>query len=256
MVSSSEMNGKILFQDETHRVIWLGTDEEENNGVVQTNQYLIIHKGKATLLDPGGVHLFARVTSTVSRYISLDSIESIIFSHQDPDVSSGIALWMGVTRAKIYISDLWIRFIPHFGIVDYVRIAGIETTGTKLPTEAALQFVPAHFLHSTGNFTVYDPVSKILFSADIGAAVFGKGAQYLFVEDFPAHCKIMEGFHRRYMASNKVLRKWVDLVSRLEIKMIAPQHGAIFTDATVPRFLLWLRDLQCGIDQLESLYGG
>jgi flavorubredoxin len=41
-------------------------------GVVQANQYLIVHKGKATLLDPGGVHLFARVVSAVSRFTSLD----------------------------------------------------------------------------------------------------------------------------------------------------------------------------------------
>ena len=255
MVSANDMNGRVLYRDDKHVLIWLGTDEEENEGVVQTNQYLIIHGGKGTLLDPGGVHLFARVTSAVSRYIDLDKIESIVFSHQDPDVSSGIGLWMGVTKARIYISSLWIRFLPHFGIVDNARIVGIEGIGKTLPTETALQFVPAHFLHSTGNYNFFDPYSKTLFTADIGAAVFGKGSQYLFVEDFDSHVKLMDGFHRRYMASNKVLKKWTDLVSRLDVKMIAPQHGAIFPEAMVPKFLAWLRDLECGIDRLDSIYG-
>jgi flavorubredoxin len=37
-----------------------------------------------------------------------------------------------------------------------------------------LKIIPAHFLHSTGNFTLYDPISKILFSGDIGVSVFPK----------------------------------------------------------------------------------
>jgi len=255
MVSANDLNGKVLYRDDKHQLIWLGTDEEENDGVVQTNQYLIIRNGKATILDPGGVHLFARVTSAISRYIDLDRIESIVFSHQDPDVSSGIGLWMGVTKAKIYISNLWIRFLPHFGIVDNSRILGIENVGKTLPTDTALQFVPSHFLHTTGCFSFYDPFSKALMSGDIGAAVFGKGSQYIFVEDFEAHVKLMDGFHRRYKASNKVLKKWTDLVSRLDVKMIAPQHGAIIPEAMVPKFLSWLGGLECGVDRIDSIYG-
>ena len=254
MVSREEINGKVLFQTEEHQLVWLGTDEQENEGVVQANQYLIVHKGKATLLDPGGVHLFARVVSAVSRFTSLESIDQILFSHQDPDVSSGIALWMGVTKARIYTSNLWLRFLPHFGIVDYSRIVGIEGLGGKLPGDMNLQFVPAHFLHSTGNYSFYDAESKTLFSGDIGAAVFPRGGQYVLVEDFDTHVKYMYDFHRRYMASNKVLRKWLQSVSPLPIDRIAPQHGAIFPQEQVRKFLEWLQNLECGIDLLDSLY--
>ena len=34
-----------------------------------------------------------------------------------------------------------------------------------------LRFVPAHYLHSSGNFNVYDPQARVLFSGDIGAAL-------------------------------------------------------------------------------------
>ncbi len=254
MVSKDELNGKILFENDIHKLIWLGTDEQENEGVVQTNQYLIIHKGKGILLDPGGVHLFARVVSAVSRFIPLESIDHILFSHQDPDVSSGIALWMGVTKAKIYISNLWLRFLPHFGIVDNSRIAGIEGLGGKLPTEFNLQSIPAHFLHSTGNYTFYDQESRTLFSGDIGAAVFPRGGQYVLVDDYDSHVKYMVDFHRRYMASNRVLKKWVQSVYNLPIRYIAPQHGAIFPEAQAKKFLDWLQNLECGIDLLDTIY--
>ncbi len=256
MIDSSDINGKVLFQSDKHQFIWLGADELEEQGVVQTNQYLIISNGRGTLVDPGGIHLFSRVVALVSRFIELDKIDNIFFSHQDPDVSSGIALWLGVTNAKVYISELWIRFIPHFGIVDNSRIVPIESLNGKLQLSAdsGLKIIPAHFLHSCGSFTFYDPVSCVLFTADIGAAVFPAAGQYLFVENFDEHIKLMEDFHKRYMTSNTAIKKWISKINDLEIKLIAPQHGALFRDKNTGRFLDWFSSLKCGIDILDQIY--
>lgn len=60
--------------------------------------------------------------------------------------------------------------------------------------------LPAHFLHSEGNFQFYDPISKILFSGDMGASLLGDAD--VRVEDFDAHIPTMRGFHQRYMVSN------------------------------------------------------
>lgn len=257
MIDNIDLNGKILHESEKHKFIWLGADEEEEQGVVQTNQYLIINNGRGTLVDPGGIHLFSRVVALVSRYIDLENIDNIFFSHQDPDVSSGIALWLGVTKAKVYISELWIRFIPHFGIIDNNRIVSIESLGGELQLNSGtnLLMIPSHYLHSSGSFTFFDPVSKTLFTSDIGAAVFPVKEQYLFVENFDEHVKIMEPFHKRYMSSNKVIRKWISKLDGLDIKMIAPQHGAVFKDDNCQKFLNWFSSLSCGIDLLDEIYG-
>lgn len=256
MIPLEDVNGRILYQDQDHSFIWLGADPESSTGVVQTNQYLIIEKGRGVLLDPGGIHLFARVVAVASRFISLDRIDSIFFSHQDPDVSSGIALWLGVTSAKIYVSSLWLRFLPHFGIVDQSRVLGIEEHGAtlKLGGGAALRFLPAHFLHSTGNFSAYDERSKILFSGDIGAAVFPPGKDQLFIDDFEAVLPHIEPFHKRYMASNRATSAWARSVSALAPQMIAAQHGGVYRGAAVGRFLDWFGRLSCGIDMLDSIY--
>jgi len=67
-----------------------------------------------------------------------------------------------------------LRFAPHFGVdvEDLRRIVPVDDRGTRIniPT-GCLELIPAHFLHSVGNFSVYDPQSKILFSGDIGASV-------------------------------------------------------------------------------------
>ena len=251
------IKGKVLYDDGEHKFIWLGWEEEEEEGIVQVNQYLIVNNGIGILLDPGGVYAFSRVVANVARYIDLDRVKYIFFSHQDPDVSSGVALWLSVTPATVYISKLWIRFLPHFGVVDHSRIHPVEDRGDRidLPTGDFIDIIPAHYLHSVGNFSAYDSRSKILFSGDIGAAVFPKGNRYLIVRDFDDHLKLMEGFHRRYMKSPEACKKWVEKVSKYEISMIAPQHGAIFSGDDVKRFLEWIKNLRCGIDILEEIYG-
>ena len=257
MIEEQDTAGRILYEDADHKFIWLGTESKYRKGVIQTMQYLIIDKGRGTLLDPGGVHLFPRVVAAVSRYISVDKIDTIFFSHQDPDVSSGIALWLGVTNAKVYISGLWTRFLPHFGIVDSTRITPIEDRGGsfKLASGAEVKFVPAHFMHSPGQFALFDVRSRILFTGDIGAAVFNDGDATVFVDDFNRHIPLIEAFHTRYMASNAVTRKWCSIVSRLNPDMIAPQHGAIYRGASVKAFLDWLSNLRCGTDLADQLFG-
>ena len=62
----------------------------------------------------------------------------------------------------------------------------------------------------------------------------------------------MEGFHKRYMNSNKVCRLWASMVRTLEISMIVPQHGRAFTGAAVGEFIAWIEQLECGIDLMTQ----
>lgn len=79
------------------------------------------------------------------------------------------------------------------------------------------------------------------------------GQDYFFVEDFDKHIRYMEGFHRRYMVSNKVLRFWANMVKDLDIEMIVPQHGAIFKGKDmVKRFIEWIENLEVGVDLLTQ----
>ncbi len=252
------IEGKELYNKDNHRFIWLGWDTDSSQEIIQTNQYLIINKEEGILLDPGGVHLFSKVVATTSQFIDFSNISSVFFSHQDPDVSSGIAMWLGVTNAKVYFSDKWIRFLPHFGLFDNTRLQGLQDSKSNISLNngTQLKIIPTHFLHSTGCLSLYDPNSKILFSGDIGAAVFNPGKEYLFVEDFEKHKEIMEPFHKRYMASNIACKKWIEIINQLDVEMICPQHGAIFKGyEMVNKFKSWFSNLECGIDNISQIYG-
>jgi flavorubredoxin len=176
-------------------------------------------------------------------------------SHQDPDIVAAVNGWLMTTDADAYLSQLWVRFVPHFGLDHLVedRLKPIPDEGMVLNLDGAdLLLIPAHFLHSEGNFQVYDPISKILYTGDLGASI---GAPYIRVSDFDAHLRFMEGFHRRYMVANRVMKAWAEMVRPLDIEIIAPQHGAYFQGKEmVDRFIKWCAGLQCGVDLITPMF--
>jgi flavorubredoxin len=245
----------VLFDNGTHKNVLL-EDISGGGMAVQANQHLIIDGGAGMILDPGGHKVYSRVLSAATGQLGRARLETIFLSHQDPDIVAAVNGWLMTTDATAYVSELWTRFVPHFGLDRLVesRLLPIPDPGMKLPLgQVQLQVVPAHFLHSAGNFHVYDPVAKILYSGDLGASL---GMDYREVSDFDAHEQYMRGFHERYMAGNRALCMWASLVRRLDVEIIAPQHGALFKGKPmVERFISWCENLRCGLDLAEKYYG-
>jgi flavorubredoxin len=183
----------------------------------------------------------------VCRTIDPRQITAIFASHQDPDVISSLSLWLELNPAlPVYTSWLWTTFIPHFG--------GEASTFKPIPDEGmeirlgslGLQAVPAHYLHSSGNFHLYDPAAKVYFSGDVGAALL-PGEAPLMVTDFDRHIVHAETFHSRWMGSNEAKLSWCERVSKLEIDLLCPQHGSIYSGADVSRFINWFSELKVGV---------
>jgi len=59
------------------------------------------------------------------------------------------------------------------------RVIGVPGAGGCLPLgQNDLWLMPAHFMHSEGNFQFWDPVSRILFIGDLGVSLLsGADAQ-------------------------------------------------------------------------------
>jgi flavorubredoxin len=246
-----------LYHLANHRCIAFNDLVRGDDGV-QANQFLILHDQYSALIDPGGALLYTPVSMAVGRYIPLKSLTWILASHQDPDVIGSADRWLMYTGAKVACSKLWGRFVPH-SVPHYVDTGGqdryqlIPDEGMDIQLgEAVLRALPAHFLHSVGNFQFYDPIAKILFSGDLGASMVDEFTP-VDARGFDAHIPAMLGFHRRYMASNRACRIWADMVDGMDIEMIVPQHGrAIAGHAAVQRFIEWIRQLECGIDLMTG----
>jgi flavorubredoxin len=240
-----------LFDDGTHRNVLL--EDMEQGFAVQANNHLVIHRGAGMLLDPGGHKIYNRVLAASFGQLKGGELKYLVLSHQDPDIVAALNGWLMTTDAEAYVSQLWTRFVAHFGLDRLLekRLHPVPDEGMWLDLDGApILLVAAHFLHSPGNLQVYDPTSKILYTGDLGASI---GAEYREVTDFDAHVKYMEGFHRRYIASNTALRMWAAMVRQLDVETIAPQHGALMRGKEkVDRFVAWCEGLACGVDLMQG----
>lgn len=241
-----------LYESDGHTV-YLFTDLVTGDGI-QSNQLFIENHHHSALFDPGGALTYQPLNFAISRISSIKELDYIFASHQDPDIISSIDKWIMYSDAKVVVSKLWERFLPHL-IPGYMsskgddRIVSIPDEGGTVPFgESVIKAIPAHFLHSVGNIHFYDPISKILFSGDVGASMVDDDHEKP-VENFAEHVKNMEGFHKRYMVSNKACRHWVKQVRAMDIDMIVSQHGRPFKGKPmINQFLSWFEELECGID--------
>jgi len=248
------MPALILHDGADHKNVLL-EDFSDGGLAVQANQHLIIDTGEGMILDPGGHKVYSKVLGATMTALGKAKLKYIFLSHQDPDIVAAVNGWLMTTDAVAYVSKLWIRFVPHFGLDRLVqdRLLPIPDEGMRLKLGAReLIMLPAHFLHSCGNFHIYDPTSKILYSGDLGASIGVDGQE---VTDFAKHIPLMAGFHQRYMQSNRALRAWTRMARTLDVDLIAPQHGCLFRGkAMVEQFYDWLDSLDCGIDVMEHMY--
>ncbi len=248
------MPTQTLFENAEHKNVLL--DDFTSGNMVQTNQHVIVHNGQAMLLDPGGHGVYSAALAELSTAVPMmNDLQYIFFSHQDPDIVAAANAWLMVTDARGFLPQPWMRFIVHFGVDElvYERITPIPDEGTVIDLAGCpLMVIPAHFMHSAANFQVYDPVSKILYTGDLGASF---GHDYVIVENFDEHIQYMEPFHKRYISTDKVLKLWSAMVRRLEINAIAPQHGAMLMGKkNVTQFIAWIESLTCGVDVMEAMY--
>jgi len=233
--------------DENYQWIVMGRDPDKPEKIIDTNQYIVKDGKKTMLLDPGGIEIFSSVLAATLSETNIECITDLFASHQDPDIISSLGLWNEIIPdINLYGPSIWEGFIRHFSSGD-VNYMAIPDGGSSMMLETVeLQFIPAHYLHASGNFHVYDATAKILMSGDVGAALEAPGAP-LFVDDFNEHKEKMRMFHRRWMPSNEAKIDWIRRVRDLDIEMMCPQHGRIFKGDDVKRFLDWFEALDVGV---------
>ncbi len=236
-----------IFREGSHRWLAFGQDPARPDNVIDTVQYAVCNGSSVMLLDPGGMEVFPTMIAALTAELPIEQVGHIFVSHQDPDVSSALPLWRQVCRrdVEVHVPWMWTGFVSHFdrqGTVTTIPDDGREISLGGL----RLRMLPAHYLHSPGNYNLYDPKARVLFSGDVGAALLPAPVESMFVEDFAEHVRYMDAFHRRWMGSPAARDAWVATVSGMEIDVLAPQHGLLFRGDDVRRFIDWFAGLEIG----------
>lgn len=232
----------ILYTDDHHQCIKF--DNQIIGGQAQAHQFLIKHNRRGMLIGCGGNRIYQSVLAELSSHLPAGALEYIFLSHQDPDISSGLNLWLPICKAQVMISSLWTRFLPAFCVQGLLedRITEIPDPGLRVELDGSpLVAVPGHFLYSPGNFHLYDPVSKILFTGNLGASLESEAENIVTEAEFNNYTPLMNVFYKRYIAGNAVGRRWAAMVRKLNVEMIVPQYGARITGKElVEKFYQWV----------------
>jgi flavorubredoxin len=229
------------------KIYWVGFHEQLSN--LHCNPYLIIEGNQAILIDAGSRPDFAIVMMKILQTgIAPEQIAALIYHHIDPDLCGSMSNMVDICKNPelIVLSDpdnntflsYYIEREKH-SLLQSIDEYGREFTfgGRKL------QFFKTPYAHSTGSFVTYDIKTKTLFSSDLFGSLSRQWELFAELEDECYLCKdydrcimqrkycplpdILE-FHRKIMTSGKALRYAMDVISDLDVEMIAPQHGSIF----------------------------
>jgi len=204
---------------------WVGHYIESD--IFQCHTYLIRNGKESVLIDPGSLITFKETLRKVKYLVDLGDIKYIVCHHQDPDVVACLPeLEKVLPEKERYIVTHWRTYflLKHYNLLTPFYL--VDQHGFKLSLgDRELQFILTPYMHYAGNIVTYDPKTKVLFSSDI----FGgwvEGEWTLFAKD-ENYIESVRSFHEIYMPCKEVVLHTVESLKKLDVEIIAPQHGSI-----------------------------
>ncbi len=231
-------------------IYWVGMHLE--NDPFQCHPYLIKNGNESILIDPGSMLEFDETIKKVKNIVDIKSIKYIVLHHQDPDLAAAVPeIEKLINREDLFIvtHSRMSVLIKHYLVTS--SYYEIDKHNNQLVTSSGfkLDFYTTPYCHSPGAFVSYEPKTKILFSGDIFGGI---EESWDFYADETYFDKAKQ-FHQEYMPSKDIFNYALDKIEKLDIKLIAPQHGSIIKKKYISNLIMDMRNLDCGL-YIEEKY--
>ena len=237
------MDEKKRFIEVAEGIYWVGNYDDEDS--LNCNPYLVVEGDEAVVIDAGSRMDFSDVILKIlSTGIDIKNINSLIYQHYDPDLCSSIPHMESIIgRDDLTIlshneNNIFIRYYGGSSKRMCIEELGMEYV---FKTGRRIKFYRTPYSHSAGSFISLDEKTGTLFTSDLFGFWGGREEIYGRIDEKCKKCRDEEGctacpkrqlkeFHRRVMSSEKALKYAMEIIEKLPVKIIAPQHGAVFTD--------------------------
>lgn len=194
------------------------------------NAYLIVDE-KITLIDTVKAPFADELIRRISDIVDPGKIDYIVSNHVEMDHSSAIPAVMKVAKNATIVTSApsGLKGLQaHYG-TDYKYMA-VKAGETLSLGKRSLTFVATPMLHWPDNMVTYCPEEKILFSND----AFGQ--HFASSKHFDVEVNLEEVYQeaKKYYANilmlyGKQAAKALETVRTLDLDMICPSHGVIWT---------------------------
>ena len=215
------------------------------------NAYLIIDE-KITLIDNVKYYLFDEMISRISQIIDPAKIDVLVQNHVEMDHSGGMPyLLEKLPNAKIYTNANAIKGLKMHYKKDW-NFQEVKTGDVLNIGRRNLHFVTTPMVHWPDNMVTYCPEDKILFSND----AFGQHISSSERLDTEYPLAIIMEEAKKYYANivlpySKQVQKVLDQAAGLDIEMICPSHGIIWTEH-IPRILEAYKDWAYSVSKKDN----
>ncbi|MCF6309679.1 MAG: ATP-binding protein [Sulfurimonas sp.] len=225
-------------------IYWVGMHLK--NDPFQCHPYLIKNGNESILIDPGSMLEFDETVRKIKSIIDINSVKYIILHHQDPDLAAAVPeIEKLINRDDLLIvtHSRMSLLIKHYLVTSSYYEIDRHSNRLITSTGFKLEFYTTPYCHSPGAFVSYEPNNKILFSGDIFGGI---EESWDFYADETYFLKA-KPFHQEYMPSKDIFNYALAKIERLDIDLIAPQHGAIIKKKYIKNLINDMKNLDCGL---------
>ncbi|MEA3521986.1 MAG: ATP-binding protein [Campylobacterota bacterium] len=232
------------------KIYWVGMYLE--NDPFQCHPYFIDNGDESILIDPGSMLEFEETIRKVKSIRDLKSIKYIILHHQDPDLAAAVPeIEKLINRDDLLIvtHSRMTVLIKHYLVTSSYYEIDKNNNYLKTSHGFELNFLTTPYCHSPGAFVSYEPRTKTLFSGDIFGGI-EESWEFYAKEDYFEKAK---QFHEEYMPSKDIFNYALSKIEKLDIELIAPQHGSIIEKKHITDLIDKMKNLDCGL-YIEEKY--
>lgn len=250
-------------------IYWVGYSDE-NRGL-HCNPYLIIEGDEAVLIDGGNREDFSSVMLKILRTgLRPSQITRLIYQHYDPDLCGSLPQLEAIIKSddlKIISHEENNMFIHYYSPkTEKLDFRDLDNH-YDFATGRRLEFYATPYCHQPGSFVTYDRKTKTLFSSDLFGSFDNQWTLKLELNQACRECQDLKNcrinldicpiegmvkFHRKLIPSNRALDHTLNIIEKLDIERIAPQHGSIiYEKEDIKAIIRHLREIDnVGIDYI------
>ncbi len=191
------------------------------------NSYLVKGREKTALIDSTGPGFEQGLLDKISALTDLGSLDYVIMNHAEPDHSRALGNVIRASRAKVLSTEKGAPMAARFGGVSQDRIQTVKDGQTIDLGGKTLRFIESPWLHGPETMFTYLEENRLLFSCDFFGAHSADG---VYEDEISEIIWLAKAYFAEIMMPMRVFcKKGMEKVARLDLAMIAPSHGPVYT---------------------------
>jgi flavorubredoxin len=186
---------------------------------------------KPTLIDTVDIAFGVEFVKNLEQIMDLNKLQYVVINHVEPDHAGGLPALMNKAKNATIVTTAKARELLNGMFKLHNRNYLVINDGDTLDIGGkTLKFFETPYLHTEETMVTYAVEDKILYPCDQFSThiatydLFNDLAKEDITEDFKVYYSLIMGPHRPFV------RKMLDKIKNLEIKMIAPSHGFILRE--------------------------